>query len=146
MGKTHLSGVALASFCLISLLVPFYPRTDQNKILAQARRPQVTELDENKIKSLVGIRGGRARPLLLYLWYTACQTCCAKLTDVDTIYAEYHDRGLDVALVSIRPMDNKDSLSAYLEGHNTHAPVYLLDDLDEDLSEQIFLKDWEAVV
>jgi hypothetical protein len=145
--KSFWSRACPAYFCLLAAAAPFHPRINQdhpNSLAARSR--QVTELDENAIRKLVGIPGGRARPLLLYLWYTACQPCCAKLADVDKIYAEYHDRGLDVALVSISPMDNKDSLSAYLEDHSVRAPAYLLNELDDELAEQIFLKEWEVIV
>jgi cytochrome oxidase Cu insertion factor (SCO1/SenC/PrrC family) len=145
--KSFWSRACPAYFCLLAAAAPFHPRINQdhpNSLAARSR--QVTELDENAIRKLVGIPGGRARPLLLYLWYTACQPCCAKLADVDKVYAEYHDRGLDVALVSIGPMDNKDSLSAYLEEHRVRAPAYLLTELDDELAEQILLKDWEVIV
>jgi hypothetical protein len=136
-----------ACFSLFAAAAPLHPRINQDHTNpATAYSRHVTELDENAIKALVGIPGGRARPLLLYLWYTACQPCCAKLADVDRVYAEYHERGLDVALASISPMDKKDSLSAYLEEHRVRAPAYLLNALDDELAEQIFLKDWEVIV
>src|SRR5215467_15147003 len=84
--------------CLAALMTPLHPLINQDKTRpAVSQRLLITELDDNAIKALAGKTHGREHPLLLYLCYTACQTCCAQLKDVDRIYAEYHKRGLDVA-------------------------------------------------
>ncbi len=106
----------------------------------------VRDLDEAAIKSLIGRGGGRTRPLMLYLWYTACEPCRARLSDVERIYDEYQTRGLDVAIISISPIDHKETLSKYLMENKVRVPAYLLQRLDDELAEDIFKPDWEVIV
>lgn len=117
----------------------------------EALRPQpagviVHDLNDNAIKQLIGRNGGRERPLLLYLWYTACEQCRTRLPDVQRIYDEDQVRGLDVVIVSINPIDTKEGLSKYLTENKVTVPAYLLGELDDDLAEDIFKKDWEVTV
>lgn len=106
----------------------------------------IHKLDEEGIKQLIGRRGGRSRPLLLFLWYTACQLCRERLEDVIRINNEYRERGLDLALVSISPIVNQASLSRFLTENKIGAPAYLLEALEDELAEEIFLRDWEVTV
>jgi cytochrome oxidase Cu insertion factor (SCO1/SenC/PrrC family) len=106
----------------------------------------VKEIDAAGIKTLIGRGGHRDRPLLLFLWYTACEPCRSRLPDIERIYDEYHTRGLDVVIVSINPIDTKDALSLYLTKHRVRVPAYLLRKLDDELAEDIFLHDWEVIV
>ncbi len=59
----------------------------------------ISELDDEKMRVLTGRQGGRAHPLLLYLWYTDCQPCRTYFSDVERISREYQGRGLDVVTV-----------------------------------------------
>lgn len=112
----------------------------------QAAGGEVRVLDDNAIKQLIGRSGGRKRPLLLYLWYIACEQCRSRLPDVQRIYNEDQTRGLDVVIVSVNPIDTKENLSKYLLEHKVTVPAYLLDELDDELAEGIFKKDWEVTV
>lgn len=87
--------------------------------------PSITELNDEKIKQLIGRAGGRTKPLMLFLWYTDCQPCRERLPMVERIYREYAGRGLEVALVSVGPMDNRAKLSRYLLDQRLKSPAYL---------------------
>src|SRR5262249_23920891 len=70
----------------------------------------IRPLDAAGMRMLLGRRGGRRRPLTLYLFYTACRPCTDRLGDIERLNNEYRDKGLDVALVSIAPMDDRRNL------------------------------------
>ncbi|HKV38687.1 MAG TPA: redoxin domain-containing protein [Blastocatellia bacterium] len=98
------------------------------------------------MRALLGRRGGRLRPLMLFLFYTACQPCVERLQDVQRIYDELGSKGLDVVIVSIRPMDDDAKLADCLRASRIHLPVFILSELTDDMAEEFFLPDWEAVV
>lgn len=98
------------------------------------------------MRELVGLTGKRTRSLMVYLWYTACQPCDQRLADIDKLYLEFRNKGLDMALVAIEPMDEPEALSKYLKDHQIVTPTYLLNTFEDDLSNDVFLKDWEAIV
>ena|SRR5215472_152703 len=108
--------------------------------------PSIPKLTDDGMRTLVGLNGKRARPLMVYLWYTDCQPCDDRLPDVGKIYQEFKGKGLDVALVAIEPMDGTEKLSKYLTDHKIQTPTYLLNSFEDDLSNDVFLKDWEAIV
>lgn len=112
----------------------------------QFTSPSITELNDEKIKQLIGRAGGRAKPLMLFLWYTDCQPCRERLPIVERIYHEYAGRGLEVALVSVGPMDNRVKLSRYILDQRLKIPAYLLDDLTDELGEDVFQTDEEIIV
>lgn len=114
--------------------------------LPQVGRVIVHDLDDAGIKKLIGRLGRRERPLLVYMWYTACEQCRSRLRDVQRIYDEDQTRGLDVVVVSINPIDTKESLSKYLSEHKVTVPAYLLGELDDELAEDIFKREWEVTV
>ncbi len=113
---------------------------------SQTALPIVHDLDDEAIRKLIGRGGERPRPLMLYLWYTACEDCRTKLLDIQRIYDEYRERGLDVVIVSISPIDSKETLSQYLLNNKIRVPAYLLRELGDDLAEDIFKTDWEVTV
>jgi hypothetical protein len=106
----------------------------------------IPKLTDDAMRTLVGLNGKRTGPVMVYLWYTACQPCDERLADIDKIYLEFKNKGLDVALVAIEPMDDTKELSKYLSEHKIVTPTYLLNSFEEDLSNDVFLKDWEAIV
>src|SRR5262245_37847691 len=106
----------------------------------------ITKLDTVGMKALLGRRIRRRSPLVLYLFYTACQPCTDRLPDVERLFVEYRARGLDVALVSIAPMDDERKLSTALSHIDSGIPAFLLDRLDDDFAEEFLLRDWEPVV
>jgi len=109
-------------------------------------KSSIPKLDDDAMRELVGLTGKRTRPLMVYLWYTACQPCDQRLADIDRIFLEFKNKGLDVALVAIEPMDEPEELSKYLKDHRIVTPTYLLNSFEDDLSNDVFLKDWEAIV
>lgn len=125
--------------------VPVTVSPASQKSVASAT-PSITELDDEKIKQLIGRSGGRAKPLFLYLWYTDCQPCRERLPAVERIQREYAGRGLEVALVSVGPMDNRTKLTRYLLDQQLNTPAYLLDELTEELAEELFQTDEEIIV
>lgn len=124
---------------------PFTDKHSMREISSQTK-PDILELDEEKIHALIGRSGGRAKPLLLYLWYTDCEPCRTHFNDVERLSREYHGRGLDVIGVAVAPMDNKEKLLKYFASQATQVPIYLLKNLDDELAEDIFQKDWEVTV
>src|SRR5262249_37771086 len=84
------------------------------------REVAIRLLDTNGMQTLLGRRGGRRRPLALYLFYTDCRPCTDRLGDIERLYDEYRDKGLDVALVSIAPMDDRPKLLDLLGRINAH--------------------------
>lgn len=109
----------------------------------------ITELDDAGMRALIGRQDdhrGRAKPLLLYLWYTDCGPCQAHFKDVARLSREYQGRGLDIVTVAISPMDDKGKLSRYFAATPPQVPIYLLKKLDDELAEEIFQKDWEVTV
>jgi len=105
----------------------------------------ISELDAEKMRALTGRQGGRSRPLLLYLWYTDCQPCRPYFTDVERIAREYQGRGLDIVTVAVGPMDNQEKLAHYFSAP-PQVPVYLLKELTDEVSDEVFQKDWEVTV
>jgi len=106
----------------------------------------IRPLNAAGMKELLGRRGGRRRPLALYLFYTDCRPCTDRLGEIVRLYDQYRDKGLDVVLVSIAPMDDRSKLLDALGHLNTRMPTFLLDKLDDDFAEEFFLHDWEPVV
>jgi len=109
----------------------------------------ITELDAEAMRALIGRKNdhrGRAKPLLIYLWYTDCGPCQAHFKDVARLWYEYQGRGLDIVAVAISPMDDKEKLTRYFGATPPQVPIYLLKELDDELAEDIFQKDWEVTV
>ena len=120
---------------------------DSGRAVPEAdEQPAIRSLDAPGMRRLLGRPGGRKQPLVLYLFYTDCRPCTDRLGEIARLYDQYRDRGLDVALVSIAPMDNSHKLLEVLGHLNAHIPIFLLDKLDDDFCEEFFLRDWEPVV
>lgn len=115
-----------------------YARSDQP--------PVIRPLDFEGMKTLLGRPGGRRRPIVVYLFYTACRPCTDRLRDLQRLFEDYQIKGLDVALVSIAPMDDAAKLLDVLRPYNTSIPIFLLDSLDDDFAEEFFMPDWEPIV
>jgi len=103
-------------------------------------------LDAEGMRTLLGRRGRRRRPLVLYLFYTACRPCTDRLAEIAGLFTEYGARGLDVALVSIAPMDDQPKMLELLGRIDSNIPAFLLNSLDDDFAEEFFLRAWEPVV
>ena len=121
-------------------------RDHRAEVAAADQQVTIQHLDAAGMRTLLGRRGGRQRPLALYLFYTDCQPCTDRLGEIRSLYDEYRDKGLDVVLVSIAPMDDRRKLLDILGHINSHIPTFLLDKLDDDFAEEFFLRDWEPVV
>jgi hypothetical protein len=98
------------------------------------------------MRALLGRLRPRPRPLVLYLFYTACRPCTDRLGDIERLFDAYQHKGLDVVLVSIAPMDDPSKLTDVLDRMSAQIPTFLLDELDDDFAEEFFLRDWEPVV
>jgi len=153
--RTALLSLVLMSTCIVvvygsdtrgrMLSSPTSQRKQTVGPSAQSKR-SIPKLDDEAMRTLVGLNGKRISPLMVYLWYTACQPCDDRLTDIDKIFLEFKNRGLDVALVAIEPLDETKGLLQYLSDHKIVTPTYLLNSFEDDLSNDVFLKDWEAIV
>jgi len=121
-------------------------RGHRAELAAADQQVTIQHLDAAGTRTLLGCHGGSQRPLALYLFYTDCQPCTDRLGEIRRLYDEYRDKGLDVALVSIAPMDDRPKLLDVLEHINSHIPTFLLDKMDHDFAEEFFLRDWEPVV
>jgi hypothetical protein len=140
---------AIGLFLVLACFATVYGN-DLQAVAQSSDKPQakqsIQKLDDDAMRTLVGLNGKRTGPLMVYLWYTACQPCDDKLVDIDKIYLEFKNKGLDVALVAIEPMDDTKGLVKYLYDHKIVTPTYLLNSFEDDLSNDVFLKDWEAIV
>ena len=110
----------------------------------------IKDLDSDGMRAFLGRNRSRGRPLMIFLFYSACRPCLDKLAAIQQVSDDFGRKGrevaLDVALVSIRPMDDEVRLAGCIRKSNTHLPVYLLSELNDDIAEEFFLPDWEAVV
>jgi len=142
-----LACVAIVGFALSSFGRVSAGECDRKTRSVAAGQPLVVrQLDSVGMRDLLGRRPGRRRPLVLYLFYTACRPCTDRLGDIERLFDEYQPRGLDVVLVSIAPMDDPSKLTDVLGRMNAQIPTFLLDKLDDDFAEEFFLRDWEPVV
>jgi hypothetical protein len=108
--------------------------------------PVIRPLDFEGMKILLGRNGGRRRPIAVYFFYTDCRPCIDRLGDIHKLFEDYQAKGLDVALVSIAPMDDSAKLLKVLTRYDTSIPTFLLDRLDDDFAEEFFMPDWEPIV
>jgi hypothetical protein len=118
----------------------------KHRTAAAAPVRSIQRLDADGMKALLGRRGGRQRPLIVYIFYTACRPCTDHFSDIELLFDRYHVKGLDVALVSIAPMDNAAKLLDALNHFNPAIPIFLLNKLDDEFAEEFLLRDWEPVV
>jgi thiol-disulfide isomerase/thioredoxin len=110
---------------------PAAPRKGAAK--TPADRPKVTEIDEVKLKSLLGAEAGRARPLLVNFWATWCTPCREEFPDLVKIRAQYAAEKLDFVLVSLDdPADIGTAVPQFLsEVRAVNFPSYLLHATDD---------------
>jgi hypothetical protein len=71
-------------------------------------------------------------------------------TDVERVWHDYQGRGLDLATVAVGPMDNQEKLLQYFKTAAVQGapqvPIYLLNELTDELAAEVFQKDWEVTV
>lgn len=67
--------------------------------------------------SLSGLKG---RVVLLDFWSTRCAPCIAEMPELKALYADFHDRGLEIIGISLD--EDLGVLDDYLEKENLHWP------------------------
>jgi thiol-disulfide isomerase/thioredoxin len=107
-------------------------KTPADKLKA-TDKPKVTEIDEVKLKTLLGAEAGRARPLLVNFWATWCTPCREEFPDLVKIRAQYAAEKLDFVLVSLDdPADIGTAVPQFLsEVRAVNFPSYLLHATDD---------------
>ena len=127
---------AIVAFALSSFgRVPPGECDGKTRSTAAHQPPVVRHLDSEGMRALLGRLRPRPRPLVLYLFYTACRPCTDRLGDIERLFDAYQHKGLDVVLVSIAPMDDPSKLTDVLDRMSAQIPTFLLDELDDDFAD-----------
>ena len=108
--------------------------------------PQVKEIDEAALKSLLGPGAARPRPLLVNFWATWCVPCREEFPDLVRIRGQYSEDRLDFVLVSLDdPSDLQKAVPEFLtEQRATHLPSYLLNAADESVAINSVDPEWSG--
>jgi thiol-disulfide isomerase/thioredoxin len=100
---------------------------------AQAKAPEVREIDAEGLKKLLARDAVGARPLLVNFWATWCEPCRAEFPDLVKIDTEFRSRGLDFIAVSIDdPAEIKTTVPRFLAEMRAQMPAYLLNTPEPD--------------
>ena len=108
--------------------------------------PEVRELDEAGLKSLLGASATGGRPLLVNFWATWCVPCREEFPDLVKIREQYPEDRLDFVLVSLDdPADIKKAVPEFLaEARATAFPAYLLRAADESVAINLVDPTWSG--
>ena len=111
-----------------------------------AARPKTTEIDENALKSLLGVGAARTRPLLVNFWATWCVPCRDEFPDLVKIRQQYAAEQLDFVLVSLDdPSDIAGAVPEFLsEVRATAFPSYLLNAADSNIAINLVDQTWSG--
>jgi thiol-disulfide isomerase/thioredoxin len=105
--------------------------------------PQVTQIDDAKIKELLKPNG---KPLLVNFWATWCGPCREEFPDLVRIDAEYRPR-IDFITVSLDfPEELNTSVPQFLTEMNAQMPAYLLTSSDENTLISTISKNWNGAL
>jgi thiol-disulfide isomerase/thioredoxin len=109
-----------------------------------AGRPQVTEVGEEGLKSLLKAGEARERPLLVNFWATWCAPCREEFPDLVKLRALYALESLDFALISLDdPSDIATAVPDFLVESGARAlPAYLLHADDDNAAINLVDPQW----
>ena len=108
-----------------------------------------TSFETGEMVSLESLRG---QPVVLNLWATWCAPCRYETPHFQSLYEEYHDRGLEMVGVSIDSPGNVDLAMDFLEEHGvTYIQLHDPDQRSMDLYSVLglpatFLIDGEGII
>lgn len=101
--------------------------------------PQVTQIDDAKVKELLKPAG---KPLLVNFWATWCGPCREEFPDLVKVDHDYRGK-IDFITVSLDFIEKLDSgVPKFLSEMNASMPTYLLVSADENTFISSIDKDW----
>jgi thiol-disulfide isomerase/thioredoxin len=71
------------------------------------------------------VHGTRSRAVMINVWATWCGPCRAEFPDVMRLYRDYHDRGLELLLVSADFEDESLEAERFLARHGVNFTTYI---------------------
>jgi thiol-disulfide isomerase/thioredoxin len=113
-----------------------------------APRPEVREIDEAGLKSLLEGRASKGRILLVNFWATWCVPCREEFPDLVRIEKEFRSRGEEFEFVTVSLDDATDIKTAVpdflAEMRATRMPAYLLNAAEPDAAINLINPEWRG--
>ncbi|HZE70140.1 MAG TPA: redoxin domain-containing protein [Pyrinomonadaceae bacterium] len=120
------------SIQLTGFAAPAQKRSAKRMHRAATTAPAVTEIDTERLKSL--LKRDSQRPLLVNFWATWCDPCRDEFPDLVKIDADYRGKGLDFIAISLDDLkDIKTEVPRFLRSMKAQMPVYLLNVPDPEV-------------
>ena len=111
-----------------------------------ATTPEVKELKEEELKTLLGASAGKGRPLLVNFWATWCTPCREEFPDLVKIREQYAADRLDFVTVSLDDIsDIGKAVPEFLRDQRaTRMPAYLLHAEDDGAAINLVDATWHG--
>jgi thiol-disulfide isomerase/thioredoxin len=127
-GDFGILGLLLGLFVLPSYLAPAAPaEKGTQRSLALGQVPEIAgpTLDGGRFD----LADHRGKVVLIDFWATWCGPCVAELPNVQAVYEEFHDRGLEIASISLD--HERSALVKFLQARPLPWPQIFFDPDDE---------------
>lgn len=90
--------------------------------------PETKRINGEELKAIIAEATEKKQPIVINFWATWCGPCQVEFPDLVKIDADYREKGLDFALVSVDSLGLiRTTVPEFLRQHKATMPSYLLD-------------------